>query len=374
MNHNIPFQRLFLYFFGFFIMTAGVALSVKSDLGVSPISSIPYTVTCVIGLEMGKATILFHIVLVFLQIILLGRNFQTSNLLQIPVGVVFGSFTTLCNYYVGFLATPDSITIRILMVLTSTLLIAFGLFLYVPAGFVPLAGEGAMLAISQKFKFEFSSVKVAFDCSMVLISLFVCLLTLHSTGSVGVGTILAAFLVGNELKLLTKHFGPLRDALFHLSDKPESSSIEHSELYAIMKTDVYTIKEYNSIQEALQQIVEKKVSGMPVINADGQLTGFLSDGDIIAFLAREHPLFVNPYSLVTLNFDEKLHTLLKQNVARIAKKPVITVNIGDCLEDVCYILSEYHIKKAPVMYQGQMIGIINRSNLTTYVWNRSQAK
>ena len=67
--------RLLYYFGGFFVMTIGIALSVKSNLGVSPVSSIPYTMTCVWGIEMGKATILFHIVLVLIQILLLRRNF-----------------------------------------------------------------------------------------------------------------------------------------------------------------------------------------------------------------------------------------------------------------------------------------------------------
>ena len=45
-------------------MTIGIAISVKSNLGVSPVSSIPYTMTCVWGIEMGKATILFHTIIV----------------------------------------------------------------------------------------------------------------------------------------------------------------------------------------------------------------------------------------------------------------------------------------------------------------------
>ena len=49
--------RLLYYFGGFFVMTIGIALSVKSNLGVSPVSSIPYTMTCVWGIEMGKASI-----------------------------------------------------------------------------------------------------------------------------------------------------------------------------------------------------------------------------------------------------------------------------------------------------------------------------
>ena len=51
--------RFLVYIVGLFIMTLGISLSVKSNLGVSPVSSIPYTITCITGLEMGKATILF---------------------------------------------------------------------------------------------------------------------------------------------------------------------------------------------------------------------------------------------------------------------------------------------------------------------------
>lgn len=118
-NNNLK-VRIPMYFVGLFLMTIGIAISVKSNLGVSPVSSIPYTMTCVWGIEMGKATILFHTILVLIQIILLRRNFKPINLLQIAVGVVFGYFTTFCNYLVFFLPTPENILIRIIMMLIST--------------------------------------------------------------------------------------------------------------------------------------------------------------------------------------------------------------------------------------------------------------
>ena len=116
--------RIPMYFIGLFIMTTGVALSVKSNLGVSPVSSIPYTITCVWGIEMGKATILFHIVLVILQILLLRKNFKAKSLLQVVVGVIFGYFTTFCNYIASFLPTPDNYPVRIAMLLVSNILVA----------------------------------------------------------------------------------------------------------------------------------------------------------------------------------------------------------------------------------------------------------
>lgn len=208
--------RLPVYFIGLFIMTVGVAVSVKSNLGVSPVSSIPYTMTCVWGIEMGNATILFHCALVIIQILILRRRFKIINLFQIPVGIVFGKFTTLCNYLVSFLPDPGNIVIKILMVVLSAVLVAIGIFFYVPVNIIPLAGEGCMGTISQVTGIEFAKVKIAFDCSMVIVSTVVCLVFIHSLGSVGIGTIISAFLVGMILGVMVRKFGARRDEILGL--------------------------------------------------------------------------------------------------------------------------------------------------------------
>lgn len=205
--------RLLCYLGGFLIMTFGIAFSVKSNLGVSPVSSIPYTMTCVWGIEMGKATILFHAGLVLLQILLLRKHFKMHNLLQILIGIVFGYFTTLCNFVVGFFPTPHSLIIRLFMSWISTVLVAFGIFLYVPANFVPLAGEGTMLAIADISGKPFPKVKVMFDITMVCVSLITCLSFGKGFGSVGVGTVIAAMLVGLELNIIYHFLGKYRDMI-----------------------------------------------------------------------------------------------------------------------------------------------------------------
>lgn len=205
--------RLVIYLIGLFIMTLGVSMSVKSNLGVSPVSSIPYTITCITGLEMGKATILFHIVLVALQILILRKAFKIKNLLQVVVGVVFGYYTTFSNYLFSFLPTPDNIVVRMMLMLGSTVLIAVGIFFYLPADIIPLAGEGAMKAVSDKTHIIFNKVKIGFDVTMVLISLVACLIVLKDFGSVGVGTVVAAVLVGAILGVINRKFGEQRDML-----------------------------------------------------------------------------------------------------------------------------------------------------------------
>lgn len=205
--------RIPMYFVGLFIMTIGIALSVKSNLGVSPVSSIPYTMTCVWGIEMGKATIIFHAALVLIQILILRKRFRPINLLQVVVGIVFGYFTTFCNYLATYLPSTDNMLMRIVLMLVSTVFIAVGIFFYLPADLIPLAGEGVMQAVSDVTKIEFSKVKIGFDCSMVVISVITCLICIHSLGSVGVGTVIAAFLVGFNLGRVNKAFGAKRDKL-----------------------------------------------------------------------------------------------------------------------------------------------------------------
>ncbi len=377
------FVRFLVYVMGFLIMTLGIAISVKSDLGVSPVSSIPYTMTCVWGIEMGKATILFHAGLVLLQIILLRRTFQLKNLLQIPVGVLFGYLTTFSNYLMTFLPDPGHLYIQLLMMVVSAVLIAIGIFFYVPMDLVPLAGEGAMLAISKVTKKPFSTIKLIFDISMVVISLITCLILIHSLGSVGLGTVIAAILVGVSLKIITRIFGPARDRVFRIPAKtPSVSSAKISEetscpdaakstpLLHLMKKDVYTVNGDADLIAVLELLTEKGISGVPVVDNDRSLIGFISDGDILRFLAAEHPLYVNPSSLMTMDFDEKLQELMHCKVRDIARKSVITVNLSDDLGTVCHVLSDYHIKKAPVMDGGDMVGIINASNITKYAFRR----
>lgn len=148
-------------------------------------------------------------------------------------------------------------------------------------------------------------------------------------------------------------------------------TLQDTEVVHLMKKDVYAVNETASVLEALKLITDKKISGAPVVDQIGTLKGFVSIDDILSFLAKEHTMFVNVYSLVELNFDEKLQDLLKYSVKEVATEKVFTVNLEDPLEEICYVLSKNRIKKAPVMHEGKMIGIINASTIIKYILNKS---
>lgn len=164
---------------------------------------------------MGKATILFHIVLILMQILILRKDFRTKNLFQLVVAVIFGYFTTVSNYLMAFLPTPENYAIRFMLLLVSILFVAIGIFFYLPPDLIPLAGEGAMQAVSQKTGITFPKVKVAFDICMVLISGITCLFVLHGVGSIGAGTIISAILVGSVLSFVVKLFKEKLDKILN---------------------------------------------------------------------------------------------------------------------------------------------------------------
>ena len=95
------------------------------------------------------------------------------------------------------------------------LLVAIGMFFYVPTDIVPLPPDGTIKTVAELTKMKFPNVKIIYDVTSVSISLIVCILFLKpfsfANMSVGIGTVLAAVLVGLILGFLNKWFGDKRD-------------------------------------------------------------------------------------------------------------------------------------------------------------------
>ena len=163
---------------------------------------------------------------------------------------------------------------------------------------------------------------------------------------------------------MTKFFGDVRDKFLGLDDEDVKADV--TPLMDIMKKDVYTISCDAPVIDALRLMRDKKVSGCPVIDNENNLVGFISDGDIIRQLTSEHSLFVNSHSFEKIQFNNSLSNMITKKVSEFATQKIITVNINDDLDEVCYKLGENRLKKAPVMENGKMVGIINVSNIIKY--------
>ena len=141
-----------------------------------------------------------------------------------------------------------------------------------------------------------------------------------------------------------------------------------------MKKDVYTVNDTDTLFDVMKKLSLHSVSGMPVLNSKKELVGFISDGDIMRYLSKAHPLFNNPYFLAIQaesgNFDDKLNSLMSSKVKDVMKKKIITIDINTKIDEVCNIMISNHLKKAPVIASHQMVGVINRSNITKYAMEK----
>ncbi len=193
-------RRVFVYVLGLFILSMGVAFSILSRLGVSPVSSVAYVLHNVTGLTVGTVTMIEFSVYVLAQIVLLRKKFKLKSFLQLGFGIVFGLFVDLSLWMTQSLATTV-VGVQAIYLIVSIVLIAIGLVFILTADIVPNAPEGLMLAIQDVSKFKFSNIKTVFDTGCVVFSTVIALLFLEvfSQSGIGWGTLVTALFVGKVL-------------------------------------------------------------------------------------------------------------------------------------------------------------------------------
>lgn len=199
--------RLAIYCLGLLILAFGIALAVNSNLGVSPVSSLPYVVSQIAGISLGTCTILVYICYILLQMVI-SRKFQPALLLQLVFSTIFGWFVDGAKWVLGDFCLPGYLG-QLVMLAASILLIGFSLVLYIDVQLAPMPAEGLVGCLSEKLRKPFSSMKTLVDCSSVLIGAVLSLLFLGKLVGIREGTILTALLVGKMMGLLRKPVSPL---------------------------------------------------------------------------------------------------------------------------------------------------------------------
>lgn len=197
-----------------FVMTFGVALCVRSMLGSSVISVIPYVFESA-GAEglapamtIGQYTYLMNALLVMGQIVVLRRQFELVQLLQLLVGFVFGTLIDVNMLLTAWLI-PDVLWQKVLTQVAGCTVLGTGIALEVRCGSVTMPGEGFPVAISRVSNMSFPKAKICVDVSLVVIGL----VAMHGFFGhwlwkiVGLGTLFAMFYVGYVVKFVGRHLG-----------------------------------------------------------------------------------------------------------------------------------------------------------------------
>lgn len=214
-------KQAICYILGLFIITIGINISKMSALGISPVSSIPRACEVIWGFTLGTTTMIIYCILVVLQIVVLRKKFKLTNLLGVPLTIVFGWMVDITgtdpNAFGHLLLNfprPESYPVKLIYLVVSVIVIGVGVFLYLRPHWIPMPAEGLAGAISEVSGKTFGDCKTIVDCSMIAIAIILQLIFLGGfksfTGDTVVvreGTVIAAVCVGQTVKLLTKLCG-----------------------------------------------------------------------------------------------------------------------------------------------------------------------
>lgn len=196
-------NRIAIYICGIFLLALGGVLAIKSNLGASPVSSLPLSISKVTSISLGTAAAILFIIYVGIQILILRRDFKIVQLLQIIFAILFGQIMNFFNAIINI--NVDSFYIRIVICILSFFITAFGVTFTIIANIVPVAPDGLAQVISKKAKIEFGKAKIYFDCVVVALSVGILLINNKGLDGLGIGTVLSALLVGRIVAYINKN-------------------------------------------------------------------------------------------------------------------------------------------------------------------------
>ena len=134
----------------------------------------------------------------------------------------------------------------------------------------------------------------------------------------------------------------------------------------VMTREVISIDPDSTVLQAARLMLQHHISGLPVIDKEGNLVGVLSEGD---FLRRRETKTEKRHSrwLEFLMGPGRIAAEYSHShgskVSEVMTKEVQTVDEATALEDIVDLMEHRRIKRVPVLCGGQVVGIITRSNL-----------
>lgn len=198
-------RRYLLFGISLFIIVFGISIITRSDLGTSPISSVPYVASLNMPLTMGTYFFIFTIVLICMQMLLLGKRGiierKVELLMQFPVAFVLSVFTDATMWMLHSYA-PEAYALKIASLIIGCVILALGICLEVMADVTMISAEYTIQFATLRFKRDFGTIKVCFDVSLVIMAILCSWALAGRIDGVREGTVIAALITGPFVRIL----------------------------------------------------------------------------------------------------------------------------------------------------------------------------
>ena len=176
--------RIALYLIGIMVLALGITLNTKTNLGVSPIISMPY------------AVFVAYLIFIVLQIVLLKGKFPPFQLLQVAASYLTSAFITIFD---RIFPAPDQMGMRLLVLVLAIILTGIGAAVTVDVNIVPNPADGLARVLGERCGKNMGFGKNLFDFSAIVISLAIGLIDAGRPVGIGIGTVIAMVCTGRVI-------------------------------------------------------------------------------------------------------------------------------------------------------------------------------
>ena len=122
------------------------------------------------------------------------------------------------------------------------------------------------------------------------------------------------------------------------------------EVKTIMKTGLITVNRQASIYDAIRLLVEKNITGLPVLNDDGTVAGIISEKDMLRLL---------------YNIEDK-----PGKFEEFMTEDIVSFKADDSLIDIAESFIKSNFRRVPIVEDGKLVGIISRKDIIEYILKR----
>ncbi|MCQ9209929.1 YczE/YyaS/YitT family protein [Granulicatella seriolae] len=168
---NKSLRNVLLVVLGLVGVGAGVALSVKADIGMSSYDAFATTLANIVSIKVGTMTIIVNTVCVLIQLLFLRKNFEVRRLLQLVAAFVLGYIINFFLYNILGSFIPDNYIVRLIMFLSGQVLVAVSIALMLAINYVSMPLEPTVMVIADYLKKDFAKLRQALDGILIVIIL-----------------------------------------------------------------------------------------------------------------------------------------------------------------------------------------------------------
>lgn len=201
-------QRMYRFLFyglGVLILSCGVMLTIKSGLGSTPVSSPPYCLSLLFGLDFGGMTFCLYSLFVVGEIIV-QRKVRIMDLLQLPYSLAFSQLLNFFGAYIPYDSTEHGFTMNFLILLLAVVFTGVGITLMVNMRLLPNPGDGLTQVVSDRYGCDQGLAKNVLDLACVSLTILIGVFTTGKVVAIGLGTVVSMLGVGRVISVTNRLF------------------------------------------------------------------------------------------------------------------------------------------------------------------------